>query len=422
MSNAINWAFEEDELSIYGEGAMPDYKEGESVPWEDVKAQIRTVCIERGVTSVGARAFAGCEALDTVFLADTVNRIGFGAFKGCAALQEIDSLRGFVHRYEKTLGGEPNRIVVGMQAFRGTPWCKENYGEFYMNRGTLVEYLGEESEVVLPNGVKEIGSMAFEGRPVEKIELPTSVKNIRAYAFMNTKLQTLVVPKTVETVESYAFGYIDTLDYVEIESMDTAVAADAFGGSAVAEELAASKKGIPSLYALTPTVEPGIVGAKRLLVAKDPKRHIGYPMPIDAEETLKKKIKAGTMVLRIRYSESEKCVNYVQAIYKVKKESGLFQTYLMYPVDTDAGISAWRDSFTYWDADDILGLNTDGIDGKSMHEGEGCDWYQAVVGKSCVENIALALVGQWLKKHPGYRVLSEDENREQDPLRMFVPN
>ena len=39
-----------------------------------------------------------------------------------------------------------------------------------------------------------------------------------------------------------------------------------------------------------------------------------------------------------------------------------------------------------------------------------------------LSKLKLELVKQWLKQHPGYKVLDTDENIAQDPLRMFVPD
>ncbi|MBR5474900.1 MAG: leucine-rich repeat domain-containing protein [Lachnospiraceae bacterium] len=420
MSIGINWAFEEEELSIFGEGAMADYKEGEALPWEDVKEQVRVVCIERGVTSVGARAFAGMEALETVFLSDTVRRIGFGAFKGCKALQEVDTLREFSHRYEKSMSVDANRIVVGMQAFVGTPWCAETYGTFYMNKGVLVEYLGDATEVVIPEGVKEIGTMAFEGRGIEKVTFPASLRVIRSYAFMNTKLQELVLPETVEVVESCAFAYAAPLSKVVLENDEADLATDAFYGTMVGAEVAAAKKGIPSLFTLVPVAEPGLTGAKRISVQKDPKVHIGFTY-FDASNALKKKIKAGTTILRVCYNGEKKTLDYVQAIYKTKQEKGLYETYLMYPYEAEGSAEIWRDSFTYWGTEDVDGLNTAWLDGDGLYEDLKYDWYQ-VSNKAQIDVLARTVANYWLKKHPEYRALSQEENREQDSLRMFVPD
>ncbi len=420
-NNKINWEFEEDELIIYGQGAMPDYKKNESTPWEEHKQFIRTICIERGVTSVGARAFCGCEALETVFLADTVDRIGFAAFRNCKALQEVDALRDVAHRYEKSQSNENHRILMSMQAFRGTPWMKENYGEFYMKKGVLVEYLGEDKCVVIPEGVKEIGMMAFENRPVEQVTLPASLKIIRSYAFLNTNLKKVVLPEQVEQVENDAFGYTEKLTYAEIQGKDTTVAEYAFRGSAVEEDIVTVGNEIPSLYKLVQVQERGILTARRLKVQKDQQRKVGYVW-FDEAEALKKKIKTGAKVLRICYNEEDKTVDYVQTFYKVKKKKEAYETYVMYPVASGASVGTWRDSLTCLDERDISQVNTEGVNGTSKYADRRYDWYQVSEDKNSVSVYALDLVRQWLRMHPGYKVLSAEENKAQDPLRMFVPD
>lgn len=407
-NNKIQWEFEEDELIIYGEGAMQDYKKNEATPWEEYKPQIRTICIERGVTSVGARAFCGCEALETVFLADTVDRVGFAAFRDCKSLQEVDALRDFAHRYEKSQGNESNRILMSMQAFRKTPWLKENFGEFYIKKGVLVEYLGEETKVEIPNGVKEIGMMAFENRMVEQVVFPTSLKTIRAYAFLNTHLQNLFLPETVEMVENDAFGYTEQLHFAQIEGKDILIAEHAFRGSAVETEILASENGIPSLYKIVQVQEKGILTAKRLRVQRDPMRSVGYTW-FDGAEALKKKVKAGAKIFRLCFNEETKTVNSVQAFYKVKRKKEAYETYVMYPVAKEGSVEAWNDSQNSLDEKEISTINVDGLKGESTAADAKYEWYQVSEDKNSVSAYALDLVKQWMRQHPEYKALSSEK-------------
>ena len=59
-------------------------------PWYHWADVIRHVEIESGVTSIGACAFYGCTALETVSIPDTVTRIGDRAFAGCSSLYSVE--------------------------------------------------------------------------------------------------------------------------------------------------------------------------------------------------------------------------------------------------------------------------------------------------------------------------------------------
>ena len=75
-------------LTVLGKGAMPDYS-ADTLPWLDYCAEIKTVVIGEGITTVGRCAFYGCSNLTSVEIASTVTAIGEYAFYGCSSLEEI---------------------------------------------------------------------------------------------------------------------------------------------------------------------------------------------------------------------------------------------------------------------------------------------------------------------------------------------
>ena len=78
-------------LTISGNGAMGnydyDYFSGiTAAPWG---ANIKTVVIEGGVTSIGYMAFYGCKLLTSVTIGNSVTSIGAFAFRGCTGLTSV---------------------------------------------------------------------------------------------------------------------------------------------------------------------------------------------------------------------------------------------------------------------------------------------------------------------------------------------
>ncbi len=59
------WSYEGTTLTISGTGAIADYEYGEA-PWIDYAEEITSLVIEKGITSIGNNAFAGCEKLNSV--------------------------------------------------------------------------------------------------------------------------------------------------------------------------------------------------------------------------------------------------------------------------------------------------------------------------------------------------------------------
>lgn len=78
-------------LTVGGTGAMPDFADFNDQPWKDLREKkIKTVVIEAGVTSIGNRAFTGCDVLTSVTLPESgLETIGEKAFMGCEKLSSI---------------------------------------------------------------------------------------------------------------------------------------------------------------------------------------------------------------------------------------------------------------------------------------------------------------------------------------------
>lgn len=73
-------------LTISGTGEMAS----DSFGWEESSAAIQKVVVTEGVTSIAPYAFAWCENLTDVTLADSVQSIGESAFNACYSLKSIE--------------------------------------------------------------------------------------------------------------------------------------------------------------------------------------------------------------------------------------------------------------------------------------------------------------------------------------------
>ena len=83
--------------------------------------------------------------------------------------------------------------------------------EFDKNTGTIVEYLGNSKEIIIPEKiegvpVKIIGIFSFIGRSIDKITLPDGVVCIGEYAFCNNKIEKLYLPDSVKSIGEGAFS------------------------------------------------------------------------------------------------------------------------------------------------------------------------------------------------------------------------
>ena len=96
--------------------------------------------------------------------------------------------------------------------------------------GVLTRYQGTATDVVIPNSVKAIGGMAFNGTGLTAVTIPDSVKSIGGMAFYGTKLTDVTIPDSVETIEDRAFGYCKELVRVDLGHGVTTIGWEAFQG------------------------------------------------------------------------------------------------------------------------------------------------------------------------------------------------
>lgn len=87
--------------------------------------------------------------------------------------------------------------------------------DFEIENGVLTEYQGEDVDVIVPEGVREIGEGAFWRCDVESVRLPQGIRAIRlpeglkrieADCFSGTELTEIVIPEGVRVIRDHAFS------------------------------------------------------------------------------------------------------------------------------------------------------------------------------------------------------------------------
>ena len=133
--------------------------------WQDVRCYHTLITIPK--------LFASCQKLARVSFPDSLNLIGAGAFSGCTKLTKVDI---------------PDTVVyIGRSAFSGTNWLKAQSNEAFIvaGDGILVQYNGNDENIVIPDTVKRIPSYRFASLATEpkSFTIPSSVQYISADAF-----------------------------------------------------------------------------------------------------------------------------------------------------------------------------------------------------------------------------------------------
>ena len=183
-------------LTISGNGAMSNYSYN-GAPWKSYKANIKTITIVEGVTTIGNSAFEGCSGLTSITIPESVNRIGISAFSGCTGLTSITI----------------PECITSIES-----------GTFYNCRSL--------TSVAIPSSVTDIGASAFYGcTRLTSITIPSSVTSIGKSAFEGCSgLTALTIPESVTNIGEHVFNGCSGLTSITIPENVTDIGAGAFYG------------------------------------------------------------------------------------------------------------------------------------------------------------------------------------------------
>ena len=180
--------------------------------------EVQDLVIPEGITEIGSYAFDGCSNLTSVSIPSSVTSIGNSAFYDCNNL---------------TLVSIPSSVTsIGNSAFYGcnnltavhicdlSAWCRISFGGVYAQPLYYAHRLymdGQEiQDLVIPDGITEIGSYAFDGcRSLTSVSIPAGVTRIGAEAFNDcSSMVSVSIPGSVTDIGQFAFGDCSSLERV----------------------------------------------------------------------------------------------------------------------------------------------------------------------------------------------------------------
>lgn len=217
---------------------IPTYLWGRKVKIIGAKAfyenrYIEHVLCSKYIEKITGKAFADCNYLETVKMGKATKFIGYGAFDECINLKRVELNDGLeeisvsAFGYTKSLTHiyipETVRVIgedaflksglkkvtfggcvskIGGRAFHKTEWLESQEGFVIYEDSILIGYQGEEKEICIPSGVKEL-SGSFAGKEdIETIYIPDTVTYISNRTFYNCKNVTVYIPDSVKEIQS----------------------------------------------------------------------------------------------------------------------------------------------------------------------------------------------------------------------------
>jgi len=225
---------------------------------------VREIYISDSIASINGDAFKDCIHLEKVHLSNAVPKFTASAFAGCTSLSEInipDSMtdvpRGLFKDSPLTTvyigkGAEsisPDAFYKGEADFATGLYTRKKVLEnlivdaentSYRAVGTallsrdgklLVAELGDPVSAVIPHGVEEIGTMAYEKLSnLYEVSFPATLKRIGDKAFAGTALTHVEFPSSLEFIGTQAFSFCRSLDSVEFYDGLKHISQQAFEG------------------------------------------------------------------------------------------------------------------------------------------------------------------------------------------------
>ncbi|HWQ58863.1 MAG TPA: leucine-rich repeat domain-containing protein [Clostridia bacterium] len=148
------------------------------------------IVVPEGVTSIAMNALSD-HTMREIVLPEGLESIGYAAFSGCVNLSAVNI---------------PDSVTfIDSYAFYETPWLDERQDTFVIvGAGLLITYRGADASVAIPEGVRVVCPLAFDGGNMTHIIVPEGVLELRASPVYGAAFTSLYELQRIELPDSLA--------------------------------------------------------------------------------------------------------------------------------------------------------------------------------------------------------------------------
>ena len=208
-------------LTISGTGEMIDYSENNRAPWfESYSTRIKRLCIEDGITTIGAYAFDHCYNIIEVSISDSVTSIKKASFQDSFGFTSITIPNNVTSIEDYAFSGCSDLMSITL------PSSVTSLGKYVFSRCNNLE------SITILGGVTKINEHVFSDcSKLISVILPDSVMSIGDYAFYKCgSLANIKLPDSVTSIGSHAFSSCYSLDGITLPEDLTDIGWSTFQG------------------------------------------------------------------------------------------------------------------------------------------------------------------------------------------------
>jgi len=164
--------YEDGTCIITGRGAMQDWDQWRTPPWNDIREQISNVIISDGINNIGYAAFRNCKNIDLVRIGKDIAIIRHWAFNNCTSLLEIYSENPTppIVENENVFFGVKIACKVNVHEGAGCAYSKAQFWKDFSSVGyqIIITSAAGEGGRISPAGTSNVNdgcSLTFEFTP-----------------------------------------------------------------------------------------------------------------------------------------------------------------------------------------------------------------------------------------------------------------